>query len=112
VNAKSPDYCRGAEDASAFMFDIHTRVDKAAKVGAERILAKMREHPGAPVYAYLTKPADADAEVIATVSGEPTPAGGCAVSDQAIERVPAEYLHGFLYQRLRTLPMLASDAKH
>lgn len=111
MSDKSPDYRRGAEDASAFMFDIHTRVDNAARTGAERILEKMRERPGAAVYAYLTKAGAADAEVIARVAGDDVPQDARLVFDRPIARVPVEYLHGFLYQRLRTLPMLASDAR-
>ncbi|TAN03167.1 MAG: hypothetical protein EPN36_14310 [Rhodanobacteraceae bacterium] len=112
MSDKSPDYRRGAEDASAFMYDIHARVDKAATAGAERILAKMHEHPNEPVYAYFTKPGEADSEVIAMVRGDEAPPDARPICAEAIERVPTEYLYGFLYQRLRTLPMLASDAKH
>lgn len=112
MSTESREYLRGAQDASDYFFDLHTRMEKAAAAGADRILAKMREYPDANVYAYFTPAGDADSEVIAAVQGEPIPAGACLVVDEAIERVPREYLFGFLFQRLRALPVLGTDAPH
>lgn len=111
MSGESPEYQRGCEAASAYFFDIHARVEKAAKAGVKRILAKMREHPGIPVYAYLTRPGETDAEVVAVAFGEATPPEVTPVSDVAIARVPEDYLYGYLFQRLRALPLLAPD-KH